>query len=177
MLATLPILMKPLAWGAQGASSMKEATDRFMQSLAEGLAWVVRFIPAAWAWASDQIVRMTQAPWESWPLWKQVLLAIVAVAVIYFLFIAARRLWWAALNVVSAVAGFIGTVIVTLPTILLAGAIALAGLWVINNFSDLSSLHSIITFPGSDGGPGNENGGPSPGPATRRGPAETIGGR
>jgi hypothetical protein len=177
MLAMLPILMKPVAWAAQDASSMKEATDRFMQSLADGLAWVVGYIPVAWAWASDQIVRMTQAPWESWPLSKQILLLIVAAAVIYFLFIAARRLWWAALNVVSAVAGFIGTVIVTLPTILLAGAIALAGLWVINNFSDLSSLRSIMTFPGSDGGRGNGNGGTPPDPATRHGPAATIGGR
>jgi hypothetical protein len=177
MLATLPILTKPLAWAAQGASSVKQATDQWVQFLADGLAWLVGFIQAVWAWASDQIAKMTQAPWESWPLWKQILLLIVAAAVIYALFLAAQRLWWAALNVLSAVAGFIGTLIVTLPTILLAGAIALAGLWVINNVRDLSSLHSIITFPSSDGGPGNGSGRPPPDTTTRHGPAETIGGR
>jgi hypothetical protein len=177
MLTMLPIPTKPFAWAAQGGSSVKQATDQWVQFLADGLAWVIGFIQAVWAWASDQIARMTQVPWESWPLWKQILLLIVAATVIYALFLAARRLWWAALNVLSAVAGFVGTLIATLPTILLAGAIALAGLWIINNFRDLSSLHSIITFPGSDGSSGNGSGGPPPESATRHGPAETIGGR
>jgi hypothetical protein len=52
----------------------------------------------------------------------------------------------AAINVLSAFATFVGTVIVTLPTILIAGAIALAGTWVINNLHDLSSLRSLTTF-------------------------------
>jgi len=73
-------------------------------------------------------------------------LLIVAAAVVYFLFIAAMQLWTAAINVLAAVATFVGTVIVTLPTIFIAGIIALAGLWVINNFHDLSSLRSLITF-------------------------------
>jgi hypothetical protein len=177
MLVTLPMLTKPLAWAAQGASSVKQTIDQWFQFLADGLAWLVGFIEAVWVWASGQIARMTQVPWENWPLWKQILLVIVAAAVVYALFLAARQLWWAALNVLSAVAGFIGTLIVTLPMILLAGAIALAGLWIINNVHDLSSLHSIITFPGGEGGLGNGSGGPPRGPPTRHGPAETIGGR
>jgi hypothetical protein len=175
MLATLPILTKPLAWAAQGASSVKQATGQSVQVLVDGLAWMAQFIQACWAWTGDQIVRMTQAPWESWPLWKQILLIVVAGAVAYFLFIAARQLWWSALNVVSAVAGLIGTLIVTLPTILLAGAVALGGLWVINNVRDLSSLHSIMPFPGGDAGPGTGSGSPPPGPAPRHDPEETIG--
>jgi hypothetical protein len=126
---------------------------------------------AVWAWSTDQIVRMTQVPWEKWPLWKQILLIIVAGFVVYALYIAARQLWWAALNVLSALATFIGTLIVTLPAILLAGAVALAGLWVINNFHDLSSLRSIINLPDHDGGSPSS----SAPPAARHGPAETIG--
>jgi hypothetical protein len=61
---------------------------------------------------------------------------------------AAKQLWAAAINVLAAFATFIGTVIVTLPTILIAGFIALAGLWIINNFHDLSDLRSLITFTG-----------------------------
>jgi hypothetical protein len=174
--ATLPILTKPLAWAAQGASSVKQATDQSVQFLADGVAWVVGFINAVWAWTGDQIVRMTQAPWESWPLWKQILLIVVAGFVVYALFIAAKQLWWSALNVLSALAGFIGTLIVTLPAILLAGAIALAGLWFINNFHDLSSLRPIMTSPGGDGG-SPDGRGSAPGPATRQGPGETTGGR
>jgi hypothetical protein len=150
--------------------AVKQLSDESLQFLADGLAWVLGIIEAVWAWSTDQIVRMTQVPWEKWPLWKQILLIVVAGFVIYALYIAARQLWWAALNVLSALATFIGTLIVTLPAILLAGAVALAGLWVINNFHDLSSLRSIINFPDHDGG---SSSGSAPSP--RHGPAETIG--
>jgi hypothetical protein len=138
----------PVAWAAHGGdSSVKQTADQLLQGLADGLTWAAGVIQAAWVWTSDQIVQMTQAPWDTWPLWKQLALLAVAGAVIYTLYLAARRLWWALLNLLSAVATLIGTLIVTLPTILLAGAIALAGLWLINNFHDLSSLR-----PGQGGG-------------------------
>jgi hypothetical protein len=149
VLATLPILTKPFLtapflWAAQGAASARQAIERSLQVVADAFAWAAGVVAAVWAWTSDQIVKMTQAPWETWPLWKQLLLLAVAAFVIYALFLAVRQLWWAALNVLSALASFIGTLIVTLPTILLAGAIALGGLWLINNFHDLSSLHEIM---------------------------------
>ena len=125
---------------------MEQVSGQSQQFLERSIAEVLRFVQLVWTWSSDQIVKVTQAPWEHWPLWKQMLLLIVAAAVVYFLFIAAMQLWTAAINVLAAVATFIGTVIVTLPTILIAGAIALAGLWLINNFHDLSSLRSLITF-------------------------------
>jgi hypothetical protein len=153
--------------------AVKQLSDESLQFLADGLAWVLGIIEAVWAWSTEQIVRMTQVPWEKWPLWKQILLIIVAGFVVYALYIAARQLWWAALNVLSALATFIGTLIVTLPAILLAGAVALAGLWVINNFHDLSSLRSIINLPDHNGGSPSSSA-PSP-PAARHGPAETIG--
>lgn len=131
---------------------VKHLSDQYLHFLADGLAWVLGFITAVWAWSIDQIGRMTQVPWEHWPLWKQVLLIIVAAFVVYALFVVAKQLWWATLNVLSALASFIGTLIVTLPTILLAGAVALAGLWVINNFHDLSSLRSIMNLHGHDAG-------------------------
>ncbi len=174
VIATLPILTKPVTWAGQGAVAVKQVSDQWLQYLADGLSWIVGSIQAVWTWSGDQIVRMTQAPWGTWPLWKQILLVIVAALVAYALFIAAKQLWGAALNVLSAVAGFVGTLIVTLPTILLAGAIALAGLWLINNIHDLSSLGSLVT-PGGSGS--SSGGGGAPGSALRHGPAEPTGGR
>jgi hypothetical protein len=127
---------------------MMQMSDQSLQFVERGIAEALRLIALLWAWSSDQIARVMQAPWEHWPLWKQVLLVIVIAAVAYFLLVAAMQLWTAAINVLAAFATFIGTVIVTLPTILIAGVIALAGLWVINNFHDLSSLRSVITFTG-----------------------------
>ena len=125
---------------------MEQVSGQSQQFLERSIAEVLRFVQLVWTWSTDQIIKVTQAPWEQWPLWKQVLLIIVAAAVVYFLFIAAMQLWTAAINVLAAFATFIGTVIVTLPTIFIAGVIALAGLWVINNFHDLSSLRSLLKF-------------------------------
>jgi len=138
---------------------MEQVSDQSRQFLERGVAEVLRFVQLVWTWSSEQIIKVTQAQWENWPLWKQLLLLIVAAAVAYFLFIAAMQLWTAAINVLSAFATFIGTVIVTLPTILIAGAIALAGLWVINNLHDLSSLRSLITFQSTSNGGGNPQSG------------------
>ncbi|MBO0751358.1 MAG: hypothetical protein J2P53_04560 [Bradyrhizobiaceae bacterium] len=150
--------------------AVKQLSDQSLQFLADGVAWVLGFIQAVWAWSIDQIGKMTQVPWEHWPLWKQVLLVIVAGFVIYALFVVAKQLWWAALNVLSSLAAFVGTLIVTLPTVLLAGAVALAGLWLINNFHDMSSLRSIMH--GHDDRSPTTSGAA---PTTGDGSAETIG--
>jgi hypothetical protein len=177
MLATQPLQLTPPAWAGQGASAVKEASDQWVQFLADWLAWGVAFVQAVWAWSSDQIVTMTQVPWENWPLWKQLTLIIVAGIVIYTLYFAARQLWWAVLNLLSAVAAFVGTLIVTLPTIFLAGAIALAGLWIINHFHDLSSLRSIMmTFPESHPSPGSHPDGNTPSAPDSHDPGETTDG-
>ena len=125
---------------------MEQGSDQSRQFLERSIAEVLRFVQLVWTWSSEQIFKVTQAQWENWPLWKQLLLLIVAALVVYFLFIAAKQLWIAAINVLAAVATLVGTVIVTLPTILMAGLVALAGLWIINNFHDLSSLRSLIMF-------------------------------
>jgi hypothetical protein len=125
---------------------MNQMSDQSLQQFVErGIAEALRLVGLIWTWSSEQIARVMQTPWENWPLWKQVLLVIVIAAVAYFLLVAAMQIWTAAINVLAALATFIGTVIVTLPTILVAGVIALAGLWAINNFHDLSSLRSLMT--------------------------------
>ena len=125
---------------------MEQVSDQIRQFLDRGIAEVLRLFNLLWTWSSEQFIKVAQAPWESWPLWKQILFLFLVVAVVYFLFVAAIQLWTAALNVVSAFATFIGAVIVTLPTVLIAAAIALVGLWIINNLHDLSSLRSLMTF-------------------------------
>ena len=125
---------------------MEQVSDQSRQYLERGFAELLGFVEVVWTWSSDQFIKVTQAQWASWPLWKQIVFAIVVAAVVYFLFVAALQLWTAAIKVLGAFATFIGTVIVTLPTIFIAGLIALAGLWFVNNFHDLSDLRSLITF-------------------------------
>jgi hypothetical protein len=125
---------------------MKQFSDEVLQYLERGTAEILRFVQLVWTWSSDQMIKMMQAPWENWPLWKQILFVLVIAAVAYALLIAAQQLWTASVKLLSAVATLVGTIIVTLPTILIAGVIALAGLWVINNVDDLSSVRSLMTF-------------------------------
>jgi hypothetical protein len=121
---------------------MKQIFDQFLQFLQQGIAAIFRFVRLIWTWSIDQITKVAQAPWDSWPIWKQILLVVVIAAVAYFLFIAARQLWFAGVRVLSAFASFLVALVVTLPTILIAGLISLGGLWVINNIN-LSALPSV----------------------------------
>jgi hypothetical protein len=121
---------------------MKETSDQVMQFLGRGIAWVLGFIQLVWTWSSNQILKLMETPWENWPLWRQILFIVVLALVAYALFIAARQLWAAVLSLLYAVANFVSALILTLPTVLIAAAIALGGLWVINNIQDQSFLHN-----------------------------------
>jgi hypothetical protein len=154
---------------------MKQIFDQFLQFLQQGIAAIFRFVQLIWTWSTDQITKMMQAPWDVWPLWKQVLLILVIAAVAYALFIAARQLWVAAVRVLAAFVSFLGAMVYTLPTVLIAGVIALAGLWVINNLN-LSSLPTLTMFQGS----GSTNDGSNTQPPAQTpapGAGETTGSR
>ena len=150
---------------------MKQILDQFLQLLQQGIAAIFRFVGLVWAWSADQIDKILQVPLENWPLWKQILLVLVVAAVIYALFIAAWRLWIASVRALAAFASLVAALIVSLPPILIAGAIALAGLWVINNVSSLP----LLTAPErSNSSAANDTGKPQPaGPGT----SETTGSR
>jgi hypothetical protein len=124
---------------------MKEILDQFLAFLQQGIAAIFKFVHLVWTWSTAQITKMTQAPWDAWPLWKQVLLAIVVVAVAYALFVAATRLWYAGVRVLATFVAFLGALVYTLPPILIAGVIALGGMWLINNFNP-ASLPTIAVF-------------------------------
>jgi hypothetical protein len=107
--------------------------EQFLQFLQQGIAAIFRFVQLVWSWASAQIVKVASTPWQSWPLWKQILLVIVAAGVAWALYRAARQLWDAGEKILTAFAGLLTVLIKTLPHVVLAGAIALGGIWVLNN--------------------------------------------
>jgi hypothetical protein len=112
---------------------MKQIFEQLLQLLQQGVAAIVRFVQLIWTWSAEQISKIVQVPWENWALWKQILLIIVIAAVAYLLFIAARQLWVAGIRVLTAFGSLLLAFVLTLPTILVAGVVALAGLWAINN--------------------------------------------
>jgi hypothetical protein len=126
---------------------MKEIFDQFLEFLQQGIAAIFRFVQLIWTWSAEQIGRIMSVPWESWPFWKQILLIIVICAVAYALFIVAMRLWVAGVRVLAAFASLLAAFVYTLPPVLIAGALALGGLWLINNFNPANlNLPQITVF-------------------------------
>jgi hypothetical protein len=128
---------------------MQEILNQILQFLQQGIAAIFRFIQLVWNWSSSQIAKLFNVPWENWPLWKQLLLAIIAAIVIWVLFTAVMRLWASAVRVLAAFASLLVVLVATLPAILLAGLVALGGLWAVNNVN-LSSVTIPTIFSSQD---------------------------
>lgn len=118
---------------------MQNIFNQLLQFLQQGIAAIFRFVSLIWTWSVSQINGLFQVPWQSWPLWKQVLLVLIIAGVIWALFKAAQELWEAGERILTAFAALLGVLVQTLPSVILAGIIALGGIWVLNNL-DLSTV-------------------------------------
>ena len=118
---------------------MQQIFNQLLQFLQQGIAAIFKFVQLIWTWAVTQISTLTQVQWQSWPLWKQVLLVIMIGGVAWALYKVAKELWEAGERILAAFASLLGVLVRTLPSVIVAGLIALGGVWVLNNV-DLSSL-------------------------------------
>jgi hypothetical protein len=118
---------------------MQQLFNQLIEFMQQGIAAIFRFVQLIWGWSVGQISRVLDAPWQNWPLWKQVLLVLIAAGVVYALYKAAAELWEAGERTLAAFAGLLGALVRTLPNVLIAGLIAMAGIWLINNL-DLSRI-------------------------------------
>ena len=81
-------------------------------------------------------------PWQQWPLWKQFLLVLILVGVVWALYRVGRELLLAGAAILGAFADLLGVLVRTLPHVMLAGVIALGGVWVINHLDN-----SLVRMP------------------------------
>ena len=119
--------------------------NQLIQFLQQGIAAIFKFIQLVWTWSIGQITQVAQSPWQNWPFWKQVLLVLVLAAVVFALFKVAKELWLAGERVLTAFAALLGVFVKTLPQVVIAGLIAMGGVWLINNV-DPSSLRMPTAF-------------------------------
>jgi len=115
---------------------MKQVFDQLLKFLHDGISAIFRFVELIWTWSVDQISKLVAEPWLEWPLWKQVLLVLILAGVIWALYRAARELFEAGAAILSAFAHLLGVLVRTLPHVLLAGIIALGGVWVVNHLDN-----------------------------------------
>ena len=113
--------------------------NQLVQFLQQGIAAIFKFVQLIWTWSIGQISQIASSPWQSWPFWKQALMVVVLAAVVFALFKVARELWEAGERVLTAFAALLGAFVRTLPQVVVAGLIAMGGVWLINNI-DLSNV-------------------------------------
>jgi hypothetical protein len=121
---------------------MKQVFDQLLKFLQEGISAIFRFVELIWTWSVDQISKLVNVPWQQWPLWKQFLLVLILAGVIWALYRAGRELLEAGAAILSAFARLLGVLVRTLPHVLLAGIIALGGVWLINHLDN-----SLVRLP------------------------------
>ena len=111
---------------------MQHAFNQLLQFLQQGISAIFHFVQMIWTWSVGQISTLLAVPWQQWPLWKQILLVLVLVGVIWALYKAAIELFAAGERILLAFARLLIVLVRTLPSIVFAGLIALGGVWLIN---------------------------------------------
>ena len=119
--------------------------NQLISFLQQDIAAIFKFIQLVWTWSIAQITQVMHSPWQNWPLWKQALMVLVLAAVVFALFKVAKELWEAGERVLAAFATLLGVFVRTLPQVVVAGLIAMGGVWLINNL-DLSSVRVPTAF-------------------------------
>lgn len=107
--------------------------DQLLQILMQGINWIVNLVQTIWNWSVEQI---RQVPWEALgalPLWKKLLLGVIGAGVIFLAFRAGKILFEAGEKLLDAIATLLTAFVKTLVPVLLAGIVATAGAWIINN--------------------------------------------
>jgi hypothetical protein len=115
---------------------MKQVFDQLLKFLQQGIAAIFHFVELIWTWSVDQISRLMAAPWQEWPIWKQILLVLIIAGVLWALYRAGRELLEAGAAILAAFARLLSVLVQTLPHVFLAGVIALGGVWLVNHLDN-----------------------------------------
>jgi hypothetical protein len=96
-----------------------------------GIVW--QALQLLWNWSFGQVVTMFQMPFNTLPLWKQMLFLIVIGSLARLSYTVAVGLRKAAHSLVGATVGLVSVLLSLVPQIAWVGLIALAGAWAITH--------------------------------------------
>ncbi len=112
---------------------MRQIIDQIINFLQQGIAAIFHFVEIIWQWSFGQIFSTFQSNWQSLPVWKIAVLAVVVIAIVYVLYKAAIQLWKAAEQILKAFVQLLMVLVSVLPYVLVAGLIAAVGGYVIQH--------------------------------------------
>ncbi len=139
---------------------MQRLFDQLVQFVQQGVGAIFRFVQFIWIWSIGQITTLLQSPWEEWTAPEAGILVLVVVHPrLGTLLRRQGALWAAGQTIIGAFGTLLSVVVRTLPKVLLAGLIALASVWLLNNL-DFSRIYiPQYREPGNgNSNPGNGNG-------------------
>ncbi len=114
---------------------MEKFIDIIANFLKMGIDAIFNFIKFVWTWSFGKIITIFQSDWQSLPIWKIVVLAVVAVAIVYVLYKVVMQIWAGVVQVLNAFVSLLRDFVNVLPHVLVAGLIAAAGGYVIQNIN------------------------------------------
>jgi hypothetical protein len=117
---------------------MQRFFDIFADFVYRGVGAILRFVGAIGSWVTRQIGHIVPLPWQDWPMWRLLLLGFLLFGVGWYLYYALWELWEGLKKLGAALRAMMGVLIKTLPHILIAGLLALAGVWLLS--LDLSTF-------------------------------------
>src|SRR5262245_12440342 len=131
---------------------MQQFFNLFIDFVYQGVGAIFRFVQTVWMWAVDQVGKLVQQPFQDWHPWKLVILTVIAFGVGWYLYKAIWEIWDAWRKILAAFATLIAVLIKTLPQVLIAGLIALAGVWLLSaiDFDGMRRPSFMQTGPGGD---------------------------
>jgi hypothetical protein len=147
---------------------MQQMFNQLLQFLQQGISAIFRFVQLIWTWSVSQISTLLAVPWQQWPIWKQILLVLVIAGVIWALYKAGKELFEAGEKILGAFASLLAVLVHTLPSVVMAGLIALGGVWLMNHL-DKTQIHLPVAWQLSNpfGGSSSSNN-PSEQPSVNR---------
>ena len=129
---------------------MQQFFNLFIDFVLQGVDAIFRFVQAIWMWAVAQVSKLIQQPFQDWHPWKLVILTVIAFGVGWYLYKAIWELWDAGQKILAALGTLMAVLIKTLPQVLIAGLIALGGVFLLSalDFDKMRRPSFMHTGPG-----------------------------
>jgi hypothetical protein len=129
---------------------MQQFFNIFIDFVRQGVGAIFRFVQAVWMWAVEQVGKLLQQPFQDWHPWKLLVMTAIAVGVVWYLYKAIWELWDAWQKILAALATLMAVLIKTVPQVLIAGLIALAGVALLSalDFDKMRRPSFMHTGPG-----------------------------
>lgn len=122
---------------------MQNIWNEGMRLASQALQFLWHLIELVFHWTFGQVVDMLQLPFMTMIWWKQVLFVLSILAIAYIIYRVAARLWEALGKVGRAIVDLFVVAFVNAPSVLIAGVIAIAFAWVVNNIGAVPWLDNF----------------------------------